>query len=64
MPTLITNSYKKYYNASLFSVTTLVTLCIIALMIMLPIFIGNNTGSISFTFLFINRFLERAKCLL
>lgn len=50
MPTLITNSYKKYYNASLFSVTTLVTLCIIALMIMLPIFIGNNTGSISFTF--------------
>ena len=45
MHTLITNSYKKHYNASLFSITTLVTLCIIALMIMLPIFIANNTGS-------------------
>lgn len=45
MPTLITNTYKKYYNASLFSITTLVTLCIIALMILLPIFIANNTGS-------------------
>lgn len=45
MPTLITNTYKKYYNASLFSVTTLVTLCIIALMIMLPIFIAKYTGS-------------------